>query len=112
MTKEEAQEATMHAEFEVLGVKVLCSDSFGRADKINNGISLLIDYDVNNKEDADKVEAFYEQIKDHSSIEIELPFADQFGKMGILPINTVFVGCYMVKTILQSNNNVIDKDII
>ncbi|MDT3987482.1 glyoxalase/bleomycin resistance/extradiol dioxygenase family protein [Staphylococcus aureus] len=84
MTKEEAQEATMHAEFEVLGVKVLCSDSFGRADKINNGISLLIDYDVNNKEDADKVEAFYEQIKDHSSIEIELPFADQFwgGKMG------------------------------
>lgn len=46
---------------------------------------LLIDYDVNNKEDADKVEAFYEQIKDHSSIEIELPFADQFwgGKMGV-----------------------------
>ena len=38
-----------------------------------------------NKEDADKVEAFYEQIKDHSSIEIELPFADQFwgGKMGV-----------------------------
>ncbi len=113
MTKEEAQEATMHAEFEVLGVKVLCSDSFGRADKINNGISLLIDYDVNNKEDADKVEAFYEQIKDHSSIEIELPFADQFWwQMASLPINTVFVGCYMVKMILQSNNNVIDKDII
>jgi hypothetical protein len=39
------------------------------ASSINNGISLLIDYDVNNKEDADKVEAFYEQIKDHSSIE-------------------------------------------
>ncbi|HDK4568610.1 TPA: glyoxalase/bleomycin resistance/extradiol dioxygenase family protein [Staphylococcus aureus] len=37
------------------------------------------------KEDADKVEAFYEKIKDHSSIEIELPLADQFwgGKMGI-----------------------------
>ena len=90
MTKEEAQEATMHAEFEVLGVKVLCSDSFGRADKINNGISLLIDYDVNNKEDADK----------------ELPFADQFwgGKMGI------FTDKYGVRwmlhgTILQSNNN-------
>ncbi len=114
MTKEEAQEATMHAEFEVLGVKVLCSDSFGRADKINNGISLLIDYDVNNKEDADKVEAFYEQIKDHSSIEIELPFADQFWvvKWASLLINMVFVGCYMVKTILQSNNNFIDEDII
>ncbi|CAC7012319.1 CocE/NonD family hydrolase [Staphylococcus aureus] len=33
-------------------------------------------------------------------------------KWASLPINTVFVGCYMVKTILQSNNNVIDKDII
>ena len=78
MTKEEAQEATMHAEFEVLGVKCYVLILLVRADKINNGISLLIDYDVNNKEDADKVEAFYEKIKDHSSIEIELPFADQF----------------------------------
>ncbi len=32
-----------------------------------------------------KFEAFYEQIKDDSSIEIELPLADQFwgGKMGV-----------------------------
>ena len=32
MTKEQAAEATMHAEFEVLGVKILCSDSFGRVE--------------------------------------------------------------------------------
>jgi PhnB protein len=51
---------------EVLGVKVLCSDSFGRADKINNGISLLIDYDVNNKEDADKVYAKHFKFSMHS----------------------------------------------
>ncbi len=92
---------------------MLCSDSFGRADKINNGISLLIDYDVNNKEDADKVEAFYEQIKDHSSIQnYRLLTNSGVAKWASLPINTVFVGCYMVKTILLSNNNVIDKDII
>lgn len=84
MSKEQAQEATMHAEFEIVGIKVLCSDSFGRADKINNGISLLIDYDVNNKEDATKIEAFYNQLKNHDSIDIEMPLADQFwgGKMG------------------------------
>ena len=33
MTKEQAAEATMHAEFEVLGVKILCSDSFGRVER-------------------------------------------------------------------------------
>ena len=46
MTKEEAQEATMHAEFEVLGVKVLCSDSFGRADKINNGMLIKLKHSM------------------------------------------------------------------
>ena len=30
LTKDQADEATMHAEFEILGVKILCSDSFGR----------------------------------------------------------------------------------
>lgn len=50
----------MYVEFEVFGVKVLCFDFFGCVDKINNGILFLIDYDVNNKEDVDKVEVFYE----------------------------------------------------
>lgn len=62
MTKEQAAEATMHAEFEVLGVKILCSDSFGRVENINNGISLLIDFDVNNQDDSDRVQQFYDEI--------------------------------------------------
>ncbi|MCH4353946.1 glyoxalase/bleomycin resistance/extradiol dioxygenase family protein [Staphylococcus haemolyticus] len=84
MTKEQAAEATMHAEFEVLGVKILCSDSFGRVENINNGISLLIDFDVNNQDDSDKVQQFYDKIKDHDSIDIEMPLKEQFwgGKMG------------------------------
>ncbi|MCE4964290.1 glyoxalase/bleomycin resistance/extradiol dioxygenase family protein [Staphylococcus haemolyticus] len=84
MTKEQAAEATMHAEFEVLGVKILCSDSFGRVENINNGISLLIDFDVNNQDDSDKVQQFYDKIKDYDSIDIEMPLKEQFwgGKMG------------------------------
>lgn len=84
MTKEQAAEATMHAEFEVLGVKILCSDSFGRVENINNGISLLIDFDVNNQDDSDRVQQFYDEIKDHDSLDIEMPLKEQFwgGKMG------------------------------
>ena len=84
MTKEQAAEATMHAEFEVLGVKILCSDSFGRVENINNGISLLIDFDVNNQDDSDKVQQFYDKIKNHDSLDIEMPLKEQFwgGKMG------------------------------
>ena len=82
--KEQAAEATMHAEFEVLGVKILCSDSFGRVENINNGISLLIDFDVNNQDDSDKVQQFYDKIKNHDSLDIEMPLKEQFwgGKMG------------------------------
>lgn len=75
----------MHAEFEVLGVKILCSDSFGCVATINNGISLLIDFDVNDQQDSERVQQFYNKIKDHESLNIELPFAEQFwgGKMGV-----------------------------
>ncbi|MCJ1655537.1 glyoxalase/bleomycin resistance/extradiol dioxygenase family protein [Staphylococcus sp. NRL 16/872] len=85
MTKDQIEDSTMHAEFEVLGVKILCSDSFGRVENINNGISLLIDFDVNDQEDSERVEQFYDKIKDHESLNIELPFAEQFwgGKMGV-----------------------------
>ena len=83
MSEEQAEqfgmtaEATMHAEFEVLGVKILCSDSFGR-ENINNGISLLIDFDVNNQDDSDRVQQFYDEIKDHDSLDIEMPLKEQF----------------------------------
>lgn len=84
MTKEQAADATMHAEFEVLGVKILCSDSFGRVENINNGISLLIDFDVNDHNDSDKVQQFYDKIKNHDSVNIEMPLKEPFwgGKMG------------------------------
>ena len=93
MTKEQAAEATMHAEFEVLGVKILCSDSFGRVENINNGISLLIDFDVNNQDDSDRVQQFYDEIKDHDSLDIEMPLKEQFWveKWAPLQINMAYV---------------------
>ena len=64
-------------------------------ENINNGISLLIDFDVNNQDDSDRVQQFYDEIKDHDSLDIEMPLKEQFwgGKMG------AYVGCYMAKTI-------------
>lgn len=83
MTKEQAKDATMHAEFEFLGVKILCADRFNHA-QINNGITLLIDFDVNNTEDANNVEQFFKKIKNDESINIEMELEEQFwgGIMG------------------------------
>ena len=85
MTKEQAKEATMHSEFEIVGVKILGADSFSRIQPINNGISLLIDFDINDQADVEIVETFYDKIKDHDSIDVELPLSEQFwgGKMGV-----------------------------
>lgn len=58
MTKEQAKEATMHSEFEIVGVKILGADSFSRIQPINNGISLLIDFDINDQADVERVESF------------------------------------------------------
>ena len=103
LTKEQGEEATMHAEFEILGVKILCSDSFGRVDNINNGISLLIDFDTNDKTDSERVENFYNKIKDHESINIEMPLESNSGavKWELLLINMVCVGCLTAKIILK-----------
>ena len=72
-------------------------------DNINNGISLLIDFDTNDKTDSERVENFYNKIKDHESINIEMPLEEQFwgGKMGTLLINMVCVGCLTAKIILK-----------
>lgn len=82
MSPEDADNATMHSQFDIAGTTILASDSFGRAQKINNGISLLIDYDVNNEDDAKEVEALYDRVKD--AVDVEMPLEEQFwgGKMG------------------------------
>ena len=52
-------------------------------ENINNGISLLIDFDVNNQDDSDRVQQFYDEIKDHDSLDIEMPPKNNSGwKMG------------------------------
>ena len=70
-------------------------------ENINNGISLLIDYDVNDKDDAERVENFYDRIKDHESLNIEMPLAEQFWaeQWEHLRTNMVYVGCLTAKII-------------
>lgn len=82
MSEAEAANATMHAQFDIAGTTVLASDSFGRAERINNGISLLIDYDINNEDDTREVEALYHRVKE--AVDVEMPLEEQFwgGKMG------------------------------
>ena len=83
---DKAEESTMHAEFKIADVTLFASDAFDNSEDytITRGISLLIDYDINDAEDAKRVEDLYEKVKDDESITVEMPLADQFwgGKMG------------------------------
>lgn len=102
----EAANATMHAQFDIAGTTVLASDSFGRAERINNGISLLIDYDINNEDDTREVEALYHRVKE--AVDVEMPLEEQFWvvKWAHLRISTMYVGCYTVRIIQKSTNSV------
>ncbi|WP_436862172.1 VOC family protein [Staphylococcus caeli] len=99
MSPEDADNATMHSQFDIAGTTILASDSFGRAQKINNGISLLIDYDVNNVDDAKEVEALYDRVKD--AVDVEMPLEEQFwgGKMG------AFTDKYNVRWMLHGQDH-------
>ncbi|EJG0097743.1 VOC family protein, partial [Staphylococcus pseudintermedius] len=85
LSQEDATDATMHAEFTIASTQLFASDSFGKAASINGAISLMLDYDVNVGEDAQEIEALYDRVKDHNSITVEMPLAEQFwgGKMGV-----------------------------
>ncbi|WP_169710804.1 VOC family protein [Staphylococcus lutrae] len=83
--QEKATDATMHAEFTIAQKQLFASDAFGKQANITDGISLMLDYDVNVAEDAREVEGLYDRIKDDDSITIEMPLEEQFwgGKMGV-----------------------------
>ncbi|MBH9581745.1 VOC family protein [Staphylococcus felis] len=83
---EKADEATMHAEFKILNTTLYAADAFGKEAAINGAISLMLEYNIDASEDADNIEALYERLKHHESIQIEMPFEPQFwgGKMGVI----------------------------
>jgi PhnB protein len=84
ISEDDADNATMHSDFKIAGTTILASDSFGKPSAINESISLLIDYDVNDEADVKEVEALYDRVKDHDTINVEMPLEEQFwgGKMG------------------------------
>ncbi|WP_201748771.1 VOC family protein [Staphylococcus delphini] len=85
LSQEDVTDATMHAEFTIASTQLFASDSFSKAASISGAISLMLDYDVNVAEDAQEIEALYDRVKDHDSITVEMPLAEQFwgGKMGV-----------------------------
>ena len=84
VSKEEAPDKTMHSEFTIAGVTLFASDAFGKDVKINEGISLLIDYDINDEADSKRVEDLYNKVKDSDTVDVDMPLEEQFwgGKMG------------------------------
>ncbi|MDT3959849.1 VOC family protein [Staphylococcus kloosii] len=84
ISEDEASNATMYSNFEIAGTTILASVSFGKPFAINESISLLIGYDINNEADVKEVEALYDRVKDHGTINVEMPLEEQFcdNKMG------------------------------
>lgn len=86
LTKEEAENATMHAEFSIANTTIHASDGFGKSVEINGAISLMIAFSLDNEEDASMVESLYQKLENEDSVKIEMPFKTQFwgGKMGVV----------------------------
>ena len=74
-------ELTMHAEFSILGTKIMCSDAFGHDAKPASQISLMLMLDP---ADAALGDAFYQQLVDSGEVTVDMPYALQFwgDKMG------------------------------
>lgn len=72
---------TMHAEFTVLGTKLMCSDAFGHDAKPNEQISLMLMIDP---KDAELGDRFYQHLVDSGEVTVDMPYATQFwgDKMG------------------------------
>jgi PhnB protein len=71
----------MHAEFTVLGTKLMCSDAFGHDAKPSEQISLMLMIDP---KDAELGDRFYQHLVDSGEVTIDMPYATQFwgDKMG------------------------------
>nr|WP_263313927.1 glyoxalase/bleomycin resistance/extradiol dioxygenase family protein [Mammaliicoccus sp. Marseille-Q6498] len=84
VSEEEAPNLTMHSDFNVAGLKLMASDAFGDEIIVGSNISLMIDYDINNKEQDEVAQNLFDKVKDHESITVEMPLEKQFwgGKMG------------------------------
>lgn len=82
----EADNKTMHSEFEIGGMKLYAADRFSPTGDFNKSISLSINYSQNDEADVKKFEELFNKIAADSETTVDMPLAQQFwgGIMGAL----------------------------
>ncbi|ULG72316.1 VOC family protein [Macrococcus brunensis] len=77
---------TMHAEFEVSGLKLYAADRFNDTGDFNRSISLSINFDQQNAEEVKRFDEIFSKIAEHPDTTVDMPLGKQFwgGMMGAL----------------------------
>lgn len=61
MSKEDAQDFVMNAEFEILGQHFMASSTWGHEEIDNSGAAVAFSFDVKNPEELEQIEQFYKR---------------------------------------------------
>lgn len=72
---------TMHGSFSLLGNTILCSDRFtnmGKEVTFNNAMTLLLDFNIDDETDMQKMHELYKKVEAAGDCEIEMPLEKQF----------------------------------
>ncbi len=77
-------DATMHAEFRILGAELYCSDSFGNDVGPTRQISIMLDVNWEDEKALKESNDFFDKLAKSGQVEISMPYEEQFwgGKMG------------------------------
>lgn len=80
----DADNKTMHSEFEIAGMKLYAADRFGESGEFNRMISLSINYSQHDEEDVKKFDELFTRIAEDSETTVDMPLGQQFwgGIMG------------------------------
>ncbi len=84
--EENFEDYVMHGTFSVLDNMILCADTFGKNVAFTDAMSLLLDFNSEDKKDMEKLENLYKLVTNHEDTEILMPLEEQFwgGKMGMI----------------------------
>jgi PhnB protein len=75
--------STMHAEFRIEGIRILCSDRFAGETEFS-GIGLMLDFNTEDDDEIARMHALWKRLTESGTIEVFMPLSKQFwgGWMG------------------------------
>lgn len=81
---EQAQEMTIHSQFDVLGTTIMAADNFNKEELSYTGFSILIDLDSEDETAMAKAQHFWKQVSASDKVTVNMEFEEQFwgGAMG------------------------------